>query len=98
MADKTTDDAAPTPADIATHPVLGQRVSALRYAREALTAQTGAAMFSTAGSKLDQPVDALLKVGDWLLGEHSQQSDTTAADASNAAEAAPHPGGEPRCR
>lgn len=53
-----------TRVDIATDDRLGQRVSALRYAREALTTTAG-----WSASKIDAPVDDLLKVSNWLLDD-----------------------------
>lgn len=53
--------------DIATDPLLGSRVSALRYAREMLTSGSKAGLMSSDKGSLATDVDGLLSVADWII-------------------------------
>lgn len=77
----------PRRVDIATDPVLGQRLSALRYTREVLTDNSSA--FLSNSAKLSTSVDDLLTVADWLLDDEPSDLGDDQVDEE---------GAEPLCR
>lgn len=64
----TTPDPIPR-VDIATHPRLGQRVSALSYARRALLNEDSGGLFGPSQRGVTAPIKQLLEAGDWLLDD-----------------------------